>query len=118
MTYFVHLHNHSEFSLLDGLSKIKNMVKRAKDLDMKALAITDHGNMYGTIYFYRACLEAGIKPIIGCEIYVAQRSRFDKEAGIDKGYNHLILLAENNTGRSEEHTSEIQSHSDLVCRLL
>lgn len=98
MTDFVHLHNHSEFSLLDGLSKIKNMVKRAKELDMKALAITDHGNMYGTIYFYRACLEAGIKPIIGCEIYVAQRSRFDKEAGIDKGYNHLILLAENNTG--------------------
>lgn len=98
MADFVHLHNHSEFSLLDGLSKIKKMVNRAKELHMKALAITDHGNMYGTIYFYRACLEAGIKPIIGCEIYVAQRSRFDKEAGVDKGYNHLILLAENNTG--------------------
>ncbi|HSW88614.1 MAG TPA: DNA polymerase III subunit alpha [Candidatus Saccharimonadales bacterium] len=98
MADFVHLHNHSEFSLLDGLSKIKKMVSRAKELNMKALAITDHGNMYGTIYFYRACLEAGIKPIIGCEIYVAQRSRFDKEAGVDKGYNHLILLAENNIG--------------------
>ncbi len=98
MADFIHLHNHSEFSLLDGLSKVKKMVNRAKELNMKALAITDHGNMYGTIYFYRACLEAGIKPIIGCEIYVAQRSRFDKEAGVDKGYNHLILLAENNTG--------------------
>lgn len=98
MADFVHLHNHSEYSLLDGLSKIKNMVKHAKDLGMKALAITDHGNMYGTVYFYRACLEAGIKPIIGCEIYVAKRSRLDKEAGVDNDYNHLILLAENNTG--------------------
>src|SRR5260370_27329422 len=95
---FVHLHNHSEFSLLDGLSKIKKMVARAKDLGMKALAITDHGNMYGTIYFYQACLAAGIKPIIGCEIYITPRSRFSKEAGVDNEYNHLILLAENNTG--------------------
>lgn len=95
---FVHLHNHSEYSLLDGLSKVKKMVDRAKELGMKALAITDHGGMYGTIYFYRACLEAGIKPIIGCEIYVTPRSRFSKEAGVDKEYNHLILLAENNTG--------------------
>jgi len=98
MSDFVHLHNHSEFSLLDGLSKIQAMVKAAKDLNMKALAITDHGNMYGTIYFYKACIEAGIKPIIGCEIYIAKRSRFSKEAGIDNDYNHLILLAENNTG--------------------
>ncbi|HSD98428.1 MAG TPA: DNA polymerase III subunit alpha [Patescibacteria group bacterium] len=92
---FVHLHNHSEFSLLDGLSKVKKMVARAKELNMKALAITDHGSMYGTIYFYKACLEAGIKPIIGCEIYITAGSRFEKG---EKGYNHLILLAENNIG--------------------
>lgn len=98
MTDFVHLHNHTEYSLLDGLSKVKHMAARAKELDMKALAITDHGSMYGTIYFYQACLVAGIKPIIGCEIYITPRSRFSKEAGIDKEYNHLILLAENNTG--------------------
>ncbi|HYK08875.1 MAG TPA: PHP domain-containing protein, partial [Candidatus Eisenbacteria bacterium] len=92
---FVHLHNHSEFSLLDGLSKIKKMVARAKELEMKALAITDHGSMYGTIYFYKACLEAGIKPIIGCEIYITAGSRKVKD---EKGYNHLILLAESNVG--------------------
>lgn len=98
MADFVHLHNHSEFSLLDGLSKIKNMVKQAKDLGMPALAITDHGNMYGVIKFYKACEEMEIKPIIGCEIYVAKRSLGEKQAGVDKDYNHLILLAENNTG--------------------
>lgn len=98
MTDFVHLHFHSEYSMLDGLSKIKHMVDQAKKLGMKALAITDHGNMYGTIYFYQACLAAGIKPIIGAEIYMAPRTRFDKDAGVDKQYNHLILLAENNTG--------------------
>lgn len=98
MADFVHLHNHTEYSLLDGLSKIKNVVKRAKELGMPALAITDHGSMFGVIKFYKACLEAGIKPIIGCEIYVAKRSMHDKEAGVDKDYNHLILLAENDTG--------------------
>ena len=98
MSDFVHLHNHSEFSLLDGLSKIDPMVKRAKDLGMKAIAITDHGNMYGTIKFYTKCLEEGIKPIIGCEIYLSRRSRHDKEAGVDTDSNHLILLAKNNTG--------------------
>src|SRR5258705_10959631 len=98
MADFVHLHNHSEYSLLDGLSKIKNVVEYAKDLGMKALAITDHGNMYGTIKFYKACIEAGIKPIIGCEIYIAKRKLTDKEAGVDNEYNHLILLAENETG--------------------
>src|ERR1035437_3329268 len=98
MADFVHLHNHSEYSLLDGLSKIKDMVKHAKDLGMKAIAITDHGNMYGTINFYKACIEQGIKPIIGAEIYVSRRSRHDKEAGIDADSNHLILLAKNNTG--------------------
>lgn len=98
MAEFVHLHNHSEFSLLDGLQKSKDMVAYAKSLDMKALAITDHGTMYGVIKFYQACKAAGIKPIIGCEIYIAKRSLHDKEAGVDKEYNHLILLAENETG--------------------
>ena len=96
MADFVHLHNHSEYSLLDGLSKIRDMVDRAKELDMKAIAITDHGNMYGTINFYNACLEKGIKPIIGCEIYIAKRRLSDKEAGVDNDQNHLILLAKNN----------------------
>lgn len=98
MADFVHLHNHSEFSLLDGLQKTKNMVEHAKKLGMKALAITDHGNMYGTIKFYSACKAAEIKPIIGCEIYVAKRNLSDKDAVLDKEYNHLILLAENETG--------------------
>ncbi|MBU4099368.1 DNA polymerase III subunit alpha [Patescibacteria group bacterium] len=98
MSDFVHLHNHTEFSLLDGLSKIKNMVKYVKESGMQAIAITDHGNMYGVIKFYKACEEMEIKPIIGCEIYIAKRSLSEKQAGIDKDYNHLVLLAENNTG--------------------
>ncbi len=98
MTDFVHLHNHSEYSLLDGLQKMKDMVSYAKSLGMKALAITDHGNLYGAIKFYQACHAAGIKPIIGCEVYVAKRNLHDKEAGVDKDYNHLILLAENEKG--------------------
>lgn len=98
MADFVHLHNHTEYSLLDGLSKIKNMVEYVKELGMKSIAITDHGNMYGAIKFYKTCLEAGIKPIIGCEIYVAKRSLIDKESEHDKDFNHLILLAENEIG--------------------
>ena len=98
MSDFVHLHNHSEYSLLDGLNKIGEMVKRAKELNMHALAITDHGGLYGAVKFYRAAKDAGIKPIIGCEIYMAKRSHLDKEAGVDKDYNHLILLAKNNEG--------------------
>lgn len=98
MSDFVHLHNHTEYSLLDGLSKVSNLVAYAKEQNMHALAITDHGNMYGTIKFYKACIDAGIKPIIGCEIYVAKRSLHDKEADKDKDYNHLVLLVKNETG--------------------
>ena len=95
---FVHLHVHSEYSLLDGANRIKELPKVAKELGMDAIAITDHGVMYGAIEFYKACKAEGIKPIIGCEVYVAPRTRFDKEAGIDNKYNHLILLAKNNNG--------------------
>ncbi len=95
---FVHLHVHSEYSLLDGANRIKELPKVAKELGMDAIAITDHGVMYGVIEFYKACKAEGIKPIIGCEVYVAPRTRFDKEVGIDNKYNHLILLAKNNEG--------------------
>ncbi len=95
---FVHLHVHSEYSLLDGMSRIKDLPVRAKELGMKAMALTDHGVMYGAVDFYKECKKNDIKPIIGCEVYVATRSRFDKEANIDSGYNHLILLAKNKTG--------------------
>ena len=98
MTDFVHLHNHSEYSLLDGLSKIDLMIKRTKELGMSSLAITDHGNMHGAIKFYKACKEAEMKPIIGSEIYISKRTRHDKEAGIDTESNHLILLAKNEAG--------------------
>ena len=97
MPDFVHLHIHSEFSLLDGANRIKDLPVRAKELGMKAMAITDHGVMYGVIDFYKACKKEGIKPIIGCEVYVASRTRFDKEPQ-DKKYYHLILLAKNNKG--------------------
>ena len=98
MSKFVHLHIHSEFSLLDGANRIKDLPVRAKELGMDAIAITDHGVMYGAIDFYKACKKEGIKPIIGCEVYVAPRSRFDKEPNIDNKYYHLILLAKNNEG--------------------
>ncbi|MCI9015882.1 MAG: DNA polymerase III subunit alpha [Clostridia bacterium] len=97
MSEFVHLHVHSEYSLLDGANRIKDLPIRAKELGMNAIALTDHGVMYGIIDFYKACTKEGIKPIIGCEVYVSNRSRFDKEANIDFN-NHLILLAKNNEG--------------------
>ena len=97
MSNFVHLHVHSEYSLLDGANRIKDLPIRAKELGMNAIALTDHGVMYGVIDFYKACKKEGIKPIIGCEVYVANRTRFDKEAGLDYN-NHLILLAKNNEG--------------------
>ncbi|MFT4106297.1 MAG: DNA polymerase III subunit alpha [Lacrimispora sp.] len=96
---FTHLHVHTEYSLLDGSSKIKELTARAKELGMDSLAITDHGVMYGVIDFYRAAIEAGIKPIIGCEVYVTSGSRFDRETGSGEDrYYHLVLLAENNQG--------------------
>ena len=96
---FTHLHVHTEYSLLDGSSKIKELVARAKELGMDSLAITDHGVMYGVIDFYRAAKDAGIKPIIGCEIYVSPGSRFEKETGHNEDrYYHLVLLAENDKG--------------------
>lgn len=98
MSDFVHLHIHSEFSLLDGANRIKDLPVRAKELGMNAIALTDHGVMYGAIDFYKACKAQGVKPIIGCEVYVAPRSRFDKEPNIDNKYNHLILLCKNNQG--------------------
>ena len=95
---FVHLHVHTEYSLLDGACRVKELARRAKELGQTALAVTDHGVMYGAVSFYRACLAEGIRPIIGCEVYVAPRSRFDREHGIDNEYSHLILLCKNDVG--------------------
>ncbi len=95
---FTHLHVHTEYSLLDGSNKVKELVARTKELGMDSVAITDHGVMYGVIEFYKTAMAAGIRPIIGCEVYVAPKSRFDKAGQQDNKYNHLVLLAENNTG--------------------
>ena len=98
---FTHLHVHTEYSLLDGSNKITEYVERVKELGMDSAAITDHGVMYGCIDFYRACKAAGINPILGCEVYVAPSSRFDRETGAGEDrYYHLVLLAENNQGYS------------------
>lgn len=107
MKKFVHLHNHTEYSLLDGASRIKDLIRRAKELDMPAVAITDHGVMYGVIDFYKEAKKQGIKPIIGCEVYVAPRTRFDKEPKKDESPYHLVLLAENQEGY--ENLSKIVS---------
>ncbi|MDR2183992.1 MAG: PHP domain-containing protein, partial [Clostridiales bacterium] len=94
---FVHLHNHTEYSLLDGSAKIGEMVQRVKELGMDAVAITDHGSLFGAIHFYKAAKKVGIKPILGCEVYVAFDSRHSKESNKNLTY-HLVLLAENNEG--------------------
>ncbi|NOZ07130.1 MAG: DNA polymerase III subunit alpha [Chloroflexi bacterium] len=98
MTNFVHLHTHSEYSLLDGLSRINQLVARAQELEQPAIAITDHGVMYGAIQFYRAAKSAGLHPIIGCEVYMARRGMRDRDPAKDKRPHHLLLLAQNQTG--------------------
>ena len=95
---FTHLHVHTEYSLLDGASRIRDLVSRAVELGMDSVAITDHGVMFGVIDFYKECKKQGIKPIIGCEVYTAARTRFDKDSEKDKFMGHLILLAENDRG--------------------
>jgi DNA polymerase-3 subunit alpha len=95
---FVHLHSHTEYSLLDGLSKIKKMVKRTKELGMDSIAITDHGVMYGAIEFYKEAKAEGIKPIIGCEMYVAPRSHTSKEGKVDAEPYHMTILAKDLEG--------------------
>ena len=95
---FVHLHVHTEYSLLDGACRVDQLAEAARDMGQTAIAITDHGIMYGAVAFYKACQAAGIKPIIGCEVYVAPRNMTDKEHGLDGDYSHLILLCQNETG--------------------
>ncbi|MDO8429486.1 MAG: PHP domain-containing protein, partial [Candidatus Daviesbacteria bacterium] len=95
---FVHLHGHTEYSLLDGLSKVKKLIKKVKELDMPAVAITDHGGMFGAIEFYKEAVKVGVKPIIGCELYVARRSHKDKEGKLDTEPYHLTVMAKNHQG--------------------
>lgn len=98
MKDFVHLHVHTEYSLLDGSNRIKDLIQRIKELGMNSVAITDHGVMYGVVEFYKEALKNGIKPILGCEIYTAKRNMQDKQPGLDSDYGHLVLLAKNQTG--------------------
>ena len=95
---FTHLHLHTEYSLLDGAARIDGVVKRAKELGMDSIAITDHGNMFGVIDFYKECKKQGVKPLIGCEIYMAVRGMKDKDPDLDRYQNHLVLIAETNDG--------------------
>ena len=95
---FVHLHVHTEYSLLDGACRIRDLPKLVRELGQNAVAITDHGVMYGVIDFYRACKAEGIHPVIGCEVYVAPRTRFDKQHEFDSEARHLVLLCQNETG--------------------
>ena len=111
MEPFVHLHNHTAYSLLDGASKIDELMKRAKELNMPAMAITDHGVMHGVVDFYKACKKNDIKPIIGCEVYVAPRSRFDRQPGLDDSAYHLVLLVKDEIGY--RNLSKLESLASL-----
>ena len=93
---FVHLHNHSDYSLLDGAAPIAGLIKKAKEFGMQHLALTDHGNMFGSLRFYMACKDAGINPIVGCEVYISPESRHNRDK--DFKYYHMILIAKNTTG--------------------
>src|SRR2546427_4598599 len=126
---FVHLHTHSEYSLLDGANRIPDLLDRVQSLGMDSLAITDHGNLHGAWQFYTEAKARNVRPILGFEAYLAFGSRLKRERPTDAPgvYSHLVLLARNRRGyhnlvklssRSEEHTSELQSQSNLVCRLL
>ncbi len=95
---FVHLHVHSEYSLLDGACRLNKLVKTAKERNFPAVCVTDHGNMYAAVEFYKIAKKEGIKPIIGCEVYVAPRTRFDKKPELDRESRHMVLLCENNRG--------------------
>ena len=95
---FAHLHLHSEYSLLDGACRIKSLVSAVKESGMTSVAITDHGVMYGVIDFWRECKKQGVHPVIGCEVYVSPRSRFDKTPELDRSYYHLVLLCKDNKG--------------------
>lgn len=95
---FAHLHVHTEYSLLDGACRIERLIERAKSLGQSAVAITDHGVMFGVVDFYKCAKKNGIKPIIGCEVYVAPRTRFDRQHKVDNAPYHLVLLCKNNTG--------------------
>lgn len=98
MPDFTHLHVHTQYSILDGAANIERLVDKARESGMNALAITDHGNMYGVLKFFNQAKKSGIKPIIGCEVYIAKESRFKKEKTKGKQYYHLILLAKNKIG--------------------
>ena len=106
---FAHLHVHTEYSLLDGACRLNGLLRRVKELGQTAVAVTDHGVMYGLIEFYKAAKEEGIRPILGCEAYVAARTRHDKTHGLDNHHHHLVLLCENNVGY--ENLVRLISHS-------
>ena len=108
---FVNLHVHTEYSLLDGACRIERLMERVKELGQTAVAITDHGNMYGAVDFWNAAKKHGIKPVIGCEVYVAPRTRFDKEPKLDSSPYHLVLLCENNKGY-QNLVKLVQNHSE------
>src|SRR4030042_4732002 len=110
MAEFVHLHVHSEYSLLDGLSRIDDLVQRSQELGMRSLAITDHGVMFAALGFYRQAVESGIKPIIGCEMYMARESMHSRRPQIDSRPYHLVLLAEDQRGYANLLTLTPESH--------